>query len=71
MKDDDASASETENAVGDASHLRLSAEDQLALAEMILNPPAPSLSLIWAAQRYRAMFGLDGPPMHHPSRSDS
>jgi uncharacterized protein (DUF1778 family) len=39
--------------------IRLSAEDQLAVAEAILNPPDPSPALIRAAQRYRELFGVE------------
>jgi uncharacterized protein (DUF1778 family) len=71
MTRSDASSSDTERSVEDASLLRLSPEDQLAYAEMILNPPAHTQSLIRAAQSYIANFGSDVSMMDQSSRSDS
>ena len=39
--------------------LRLSAEDQLRIAEAILSPPKPAPALRRAAKRYRELFGVE------------
>jgi uncharacterized protein (DUF1778 family) len=43
-----------------AQIIRLSVEDQRALAEAILNPPAPSPGLLRAADAYRGLIKSSG-----------
>jgi uncharacterized protein (DUF1778 family) len=44
-------------AIEDSEIIRLSAEDQLKLAELLLNPPKPAAALVKAAKRYRQHVG--------------
>lgn len=39
--------------------IRLSREDQLLIAEAIINPPEPGPALRKAARRYRELFGVE------------
>jgi uncharacterized protein (DUF1778 family) len=39
--------------------IRLSREDQLQIAEAIINPPEPGPALRKAARRYRELFGAE------------
>lgn len=39
--------------------IRLSREDQLQIAEAIINPPEPGPALLKAARRYRELFGVE------------
>ncbi len=49
-----AAASEAaRRAIEDADILRLSAEDQRRVADLLLNPPPPAPALVRAAERYR------------------
>jgi uncharacterized protein (DUF1778 family) len=41
--------------IEEAQIIRLAAEDQRALAEATLNPPAPASALVRAAKAYRAL----------------
>ena len=39
--------------------IHLSREDQLLIAEAIINPPEPGPALLKAASRYRELFGVE------------
>jgi uncharacterized protein (DUF1778 family) len=39
--------------------IRLSREDQMQIAEAIINPPEPGPALRKAARRYRELFGME------------
>ena len=52
-----AAADAAKRAIEDAEVIRLSAEDQLQLAEAILNPPPPNAALLRAFERRRELFG--------------
>lgn len=43
-------------AIEETQIIRLAVEDQRAFAEAILNPPAPSSSLVRAAEAYRTLI---------------
>ena len=45
-----------EKAIGEAQIIRLSVEDQRALADALLNPPAPAPGLLDAVEDYRRMI---------------
>jgi Protein of unknown function (DUF1778) len=55
-KNDTKRGIEATAASGEAQIIRLSAKDQRAFAEAILNPPEPTAALLRAARRHRELI---------------
>ena len=45
--------------IEEANIIRLSVEDQVRFVELLLNPPAPSPTVLRALERNRELFGIE------------